>query len=241
MLNSAAGVVLPRPTLPPMSETCAIRSLRSWCSRNSVAMFVRGPVGIRVTGSGVSLRVSAISGVAPRSWGSKEALGISGPSSPLSPWMFSAVLRGRWRGEEAPAATGTPVCPIRDRMRRAFRVVLSSGTFPATVVTARRSSSGVPQASMIATASSCPGSTSRITGFIRVSYIVPGQMYSASLYDRPQDLLDGGHAAGVLHQAVVSEACHAFLLRGTTDLGGRGLRRIIECSHDTVANTFSAM
>jgi hypothetical protein len=66
--------------------------------------------------------------------------------------------------EGAPAATGTPVRPIRDRIRSALRVVFSSGAFPATVVTARRSSSGAPQANISATASSWPGSTSKITG-----------------------------------------------------------------------------
>jgi hypothetical protein len=54
--------------------------------------------------------------------------------------------------------------PAAVMMRRAFSVVLSSVWLPATVVTASRSIAGFAAASMIANASSCPGSQSRITG-----------------------------------------------------------------------------
>src|SRR5215210_2395143 len=166
MLNSAAGVVLPRPMLPPMREMLATRSFRSGCSRRNAAMLVSGPTGTRVTGSEEALRVSAISATAPLSSGSKSASGIpSGPSLPLLPCMSSAVWGGRSRGSAAPAPTGTFVHPTRESTRRAFCVVFSMVTLPATVVTASRSRSGWPQASIRATASSWPGSTSRITGF----------------------------------------------------------------------------
>src|SRR5215211_8559052 len=79
--------------------------------------------------------------------------------------MSSAVWSGLCRGSEAPTPTGTCVHPTRDSTRRVLRVVFSMGTLPATVVTASRSRSGCPQASIRATASSWPGSTSRITGF----------------------------------------------------------------------------
>src|SRR5215212_9362787 len=79
--------------------------------------------------------------------------------------MFSAVWSGRSRGSEAPAPMGTSVHPTRESTRRALCVVFSRDTFPATVVTASRSDPGWPQASIRATASSWPGSTSRITGF----------------------------------------------------------------------------
>src|SRR5215211_6000424 len=79
--------------------------------------------------------------------------------------MFSAVWSGRSRGSEAPAPMGTSVHPTRESTRRALCVVFSRDTFPATVVTASRSNPGSPQASIRATASSWPGSTSRITGF----------------------------------------------------------------------------
>src|SRR5829696_3642367 len=65
MLNSAAGVVLPWPMLPPIREICATRSFRSGCSRRNVAMLVSGPTGTRVTGSGEASRVSAIRATAP--------------------------------------------------------------------------------------------------------------------------------------------------------------------------------
>src|SRR5215218_6644542 len=166
MLNSAAGVVLPNPMLPPMREMCVIRFFRSWCSRRNRAMFVSGPTGMRVTGSEEALMVSEIRATASRSSGPKLASGISsGPSSPLLPWMSSAVWSGLFNGSEAPLPTGTSSRPRRERTRRALRVVFSMVTLPATVVTASRSRSGCPQASIRATASSWPGSTSRITGF----------------------------------------------------------------------------
>src|ERR687897_205531 len=63
MLNSAAGVVLPWPMLPPMREMCATLSFRSGCSRRNVAMLVSGPTGTRVTGS-----VEASSRATASSW-----------------------------------------------------------------------------------------------------------------------------------------------------------------------------
>src|SRR5918993_36816 len=166
MLNSAAGVVLPRPMLPPMREICATLSLRSGCSRKNAAMLVSGPTGMRLTGSVELRRVSAIRATAPLWSGSKPASGISSaPSSPLLPCMSSAVWSSRSRGSDAPTPTGTCVHPTNESTRRVLRVVFSMGTLPATVVTASRSRSGCPQASIRATASSWPGSTSRITGF----------------------------------------------------------------------------
>src|SRR5919107_1998563 len=182
MLNSAAGVVLPRPMLPPIREMRATRSLRSGCSRRNRAMLVSGPTGMRVTGSGEAFMVSEIRATASLSSGPKPASGISsGPSSPLLPWMSSAVWSVLFRGPEAPLPTGTSPHPMRERTRRALRVVLSTVTLPATVVTASRSRSGCPQASIMATASAWPGSTSRITGF--------------GLTLAPLDLLQGGKLA----------------------------------------------
>src|ERR687889_1277089 len=182
MLNSAAGVVLPRPMLPPMREICATLSLRSGCSRRNAAMLVSGPTGMRLTGSVELRRVSAIRATAPLWSGSKPASGISSaPSSPLLPCMSSAVWSSRSRGSDAPTPTGTCVHPTKESTRRALRVVFSMGTLPATVVTASRSRLGCPQASIMATASAWPGSTSRITGF--------------GLTLAPLDLLQGGKLA----------------------------------------------
>ena len=55
-------------------------------------------------------------------------------------------------------------------MRRALRVVLASPALPPTVVTASTSSSGEAQASRIASASSWPGSQSRMTGRERAGW-----------------------------------------------------------------------
>ena len=53
--------------------------------------------------------------------------------------------------------------PATVQTRRAFSVVRSSVWLPATVVMASSSTSGLAAASMIATASSCPGSQSTMT------------------------------------------------------------------------------
>ena len=52
MLNSAAAVVLPAPSEPPISEIAATRSWRAGAERRSRAMLVSGPVATSVTGLG---------------------------------------------------------------------------------------------------------------------------------------------------------------------------------------------
>ena len=81
----------------------------------------------------------------------------------------------RESGRSAPAATSTSLRPTSSRTRRAFAVVFSSVWFPATVVTPRRSSSGLASASRSAIASSCPGSQSSRIGvgsLTRAQYLV---------------------------------------------------------------------
>ena len=72
---------------------------------------------------------------------------------------------GRARATRAaPAATGTSARPARCSTRRALSVVCASSTLPCTVVTSRRSTSGLARASRIARASSMPGSVSITSG-----------------------------------------------------------------------------
>ena len=66
MLNSAAGVTLPRPVEPPISTISRIRSCRSGRAESSCATLVSGPVGTSVTGSGAASSVSTISSIALR-------------------------------------------------------------------------------------------------------------------------------------------------------------------------------
>ena len=58
--------------------------------------------------------------------------------------------------------TGTEPSPTNDATARAFAVVLASSTLPATVVRPASSISGDPAAKAIASASSMPGSQSRM-------------------------------------------------------------------------------
>ena len=152
MLNSAAGVMFPSAIEPPIST---IRSMFSppMRSRRS-AMFVSGPVGMRVTGSGLAASFSIIRSTACSVTGSCCGGGRNGPSSPLSPWTWSATFGSRVRGRSAPAATGMSARPARSSTRSAFAVVFASVWFPWTVVTASSSTSGLARASSSAIASS---------------------------------------------------------------------------------------
>src|SRR3989304_2036470 len=68
-------------------------------------------------------------------------------------------------GREQPAKTATSFLPARSHMSRAFPRVFARGTFPATVVMPRTWISSVEaSARRMATASSWPGSQSRIIG-----------------------------------------------------------------------------
>src|SRR5699024_2190181 len=83
---------------------------------------------------------------------------------PESPWMSGAISTRRTSGRSDPAYTGTSSRPLATRTLCAFRVILSSVWLPPTVVMPRRSIAGWASASIMATASSCPGSQSRMIG-----------------------------------------------------------------------------
>src|SRR4051794_22840763 len=85
--------------------------------------------------------------------------------------------------------------PASVHTRRAFSVTLSSVPFPATVVIARRSSAGLAAASSIATASSWPGSQSRMHGTATTSVLERGDLRAH--LDRPVRDDVGAQAAAV--------------------------------------------
>lgn len=146
-----------------MRTTSFTRSTMRGSLRAARAMLVRPAVGTRVTVPGsCAMTVSMMRSTAWRGSRSMSDGGSSGPSMPLSPWMSGAVSMLRTRGRPQPAAKGTPVMPAMVPTARALRVTFSRVWFPTTVVTASRSMFGLPWASSSATASSCPGSQSRM-------------------------------------------------------------------------------
>ena len=91
MLNSAAGVMLPSAIEPPIST---MRSTFAPPVRSSSrAMFVSGPVGTSVTGSGLSaiVRCEEVDrALARAARGSRVR--SAGPSRPLSPCTWEATV-----------------------------------------------------------------------------------------------------------------------------------------------------
>ena len=88
-------------------------------------MFVRGPVGITVIGSGDAFRGSARKSTACRGSSGTVGSGRTGPPRALSPWIQAPGVSSRRSGLSAPAATGTPVTPATVRAIWAFLVVCS--------------------------------------------------------------------------------------------------------------------
>ena len=88
--------------------------------------------------------------------------GRTAPPSPESPCTCRASSAGRSSGPAQPAVTGVPAAPVNSHTASAFAVVLSSPTLPATVVMPISSIPGCPCANAIASASSIPGSQSRM-------------------------------------------------------------------------------
>src|SRR5271156_466454 len=93
------------------------------------------------------------------------AAGSSAPPSPFAPFQNLPVFSSCSSGRTAPFATGTSQRPARLAIFSAFSKPASAVMFPATTVIASTCSSGELNASSIASASSVPGSVSRITFF----------------------------------------------------------------------------
>ena len=88
--------------------------------------------------------------------------GKTAPPSPESPCTCRASSAGRSSGPAQPAVTGVLAAPMYSHTASAFAVVLARPTLPATVVMPTRSMPGCPCAKAIASASSIPGSQSRM-------------------------------------------------------------------------------
>src|SRR5215472_833713 len=94
--------------------------------------------------------------------GLAAAGGRTAPPSPESPCTCRASTAGRSSGPAQPGVTGVPAAPMNSHTASAFAVVLASPTLPATVVMPVSSMPGCPCANAIASASSIPGSQSRM-------------------------------------------------------------------------------
>ena len=163
MLNSAAGVILPPESEPPIRTMPLTNRAKSGSVLKAIAILVRGPTGIRVTSPGYFRTILQISSAADSGTGLIFGSGNTAPPNPLLPCAYSAVTRRRRSGTLAPAATGISVRPAISTMRMAFGRVNSRGTFPDTAVMASIFSSGDRMANSNANASSTPVSVSRMT------------------------------------------------------------------------------
>ena len=167
---------------PPIMTNSRTRPAMSGAFSSASAMFVSGPSVQSVTVPAGSRRsVSTMKSTACCSSSFIAGSCSSGPSRPVLPWTCSAVTSGRAIGLSAPAKTFTSGREQNSRMMRALVEVRDSGTLPATVVMPRISSSGLPSASMMAAASSWPGSVSMMIfrgsdmplPFLRISCFQP--------------------------------------------------------------------
>ena len=163
MLNSAAGVTFPRPAEPPMMTKSRTQPASRGSRRTASAMLVSGPVATRVISPGAALICSMMKSTAWPRAGSVRVGGRLAAPSPDSPCTSRASATGRSSGCALPGTTGTSGQPARSSTLSALPVTLPRSTFPLTVVTPARSRPGWPQPNTMASASSIPGSQSRMT------------------------------------------------------------------------------
>src|SRR5262250_1456793 len=154
-------------TAPAIMTTRPVLRRASASRRSASARFVNGPSAMSVNRSpwarARATSVSAADGEA----GGLATGGQSGasPRPSLPCWSGGTTTNGLRSGAAAPRAIWGRRAGRRTATRRAaFRAVSASGALPATTVSARTSSSGEPQASSNARASSMPGSVSRTVG-----------------------------------------------------------------------------
>ena len=103
MLNSAAAVVFPSPSEPPMRQIRSIPSRMRGRARRRSATFVSGPVATSVTGRPAPATSASVSASAPSGRGAAAGSGRSAPSRPLSPWNSTGVQVSRRSARSAPA------------------------------------------------------------------------------------------------------------------------------------------
>ncbi len=129
--------------------------MRSSGSRSSAAaMLVSGPSVTRSCRPGSAAAMSSSAATASSDVAARDGSGRSAPPMPSWPWTNWAVSSGRASGRSRPAWSGISAPPARSSVTTALRTARSSGTLPATTVTARTSTDGSLTASTRAMASS---------------------------------------------------------------------------------------
>ena len=151
-----------------MMIVSGIRSTIRGSSLIAIAMLVSGPTGTSEIGSVVCMYVSTRKSTARRACFADRGGGIGSSSPCIAP--FAAIAARGSGSRRAPSASPGPRRPgCRGSRRSITRSVLSvqysTGLLPFTVVAATSSRSGWSAASISATASSVPVSTSRISFF----------------------------------------------------------------------------
>ena len=166
MLNSATAPVFPSPSEPPMKTIWVCATAKSGKTLSMRAALVIAPVH---TSTAPPLTASAMHTTAgewvcaPRLLSGRECAPGS-VSRPESPWIPGHATAALTSGFGAPGTTGTLAAPQACSTRSALAVVLGSDWLPCTVDTpSSRRWSGLWQARMMASASSCPGSQSSHT------------------------------------------------------------------------------
>src|SRR5882757_1073663 len=163
MFASAAAFTFPPVIEPPMITTSFTSGTIEGSFSIASAILVSGPIGTSVISWGLACTISMIRSGAQRGSFLHLLGGSSTFASPFCPCQNSAVINFWNSGCCAPAATRMSQRFASDTIRSAFSNPCAAVTFPGTTVNARTSNSGEFSASMIAIASSVPGSVSIIT------------------------------------------------------------------------------
>src|ERR1700722_702724 len=214
MLNSAAGVTLPRPwTVPPMMVSRPMPPVMPGARCSASARLVSGPIIRRSTGSAVAAAADSVATRKPTASDpamSAVRAGRGAPPSPSSPWTWWAWTHSWASGWAAPVWTGM-VAPATASVASTFRVAVSRLTLPKTVVIA---SGARPAAisSSSAWASSTPPSVSRISGLDAIH---------ASFLRQPVgvDVRMGGDLAALVGKARVVDEGNRDVVRQRNGVG----------------------
>ena len=159
---------------PPMITISGMASRMRGSFWIAIAMLVSGPTGHNTMSPSDSRYVwisqsTACSGRSVAPW-------ETGGRSSRFPWIIAAIPSAacdRTIGLAMPRNTGISGMPIQSNTRKVFSVVYSTPVLPLTLVAPSSSMSGDNAATMRATASSVPVSTSRIT-FVGIVTVLRG-------------------------------------------------------------------
>src|SRR5579859_3838532 len=163
MFASAEAFTFPPVIEPPIITTSFTSGTIDGSFSMASAILVSGPIGTSVISCGLACTISMIRSGAHRGSFLHLLGGSSRFANPFCPCQNSAVINFWKRGCCAPAATRMSQRFASDTIRSAFSNPCAAVTFPGTTVSARTSNSGEFRASIIAMASSVPGSVSIIS------------------------------------------------------------------------------